>query len=93
MSFQTLQNSYPGEFARPTSHLSNTYIVPIDKSFQYESLTHNLPYGSTVYFNIQGAYPQNCSMFGFRECASNNITKTYSVPTRQKIITDNIIHK
>ena len=94
MSFQTLMNAYPGESAKPTSHLSNTYIVPIDKSFQYEALTHDMPYNSTGYFNIEGAYPQNCTMFGFRECAMNNVVKNYSVPTRQKItVVDSILRK
>lgn len=83
MTFQTIENSYSGDFARPTNHIPNVYIVPIDKSFYYGSLTHDLPYNSTVYFNIHGAYPQTCSKFGFRVCDNNNI--------QQKITTDSIL--
>ncbi len=75
MSFQSLQDSYPGQVATPMNLKHNAYIVPTDKSFGFSSLTHATPYNSTTYFGIQNAYSTtpNCTSFGYRACSGDTI--------------------
>lgn len=78
MSFQSLQNSYPGQVATPMNLRHNAYIVPVDKSLGFSSLTHAAPYNSTVYFDINNAYSKapECTSFGYRACSSNQVQAT-----------------
>ena len=75
MTFGTLNSSYGTNCATPKPLASDMYIVPVDKSFGYSALTHQLPYQSTKYFNIQGAYPSNCTTFGYRKAEGNTIIR------------------
>lgn len=78
MSFQSLKSSYPGQIATPMNLKHNAYIVPIDKSLGFSSLTHATPYNSTLYFNVNDAYSKvpDCTSFGYRACASSEIKTT-----------------
>lgn len=79
MTFGTLQQSYSIDCAQPQARLSDYYIVPTDKSLGYNALTHSLPYGSTKYFGINGAYPASCTTFGYRKASGNQIIRSTSV--------------
>jgi hypothetical protein len=78
MSFRSLESSYPGDVATPMNLRHNAYIVPIDKSLGFSSLTHATPYNSTLYFNINNAYSKTpyCTTFAYRACSSNDIQPT-----------------
>lgn len=78
MSFRTLESSYPGDVATPMNLRHNAYIVPQDKSFGFSSLTHQAPYNSTLYFDINNAYskPARCTSFVYRPCGSNQVQTT-----------------
>lgn len=79
MSFQSLQNSYTCIAATPTNLRHNAYIVPVDKSFGFSSLTHASPYNSTRYFGIGDAYSNEegaCTTFAYRGCSSDQIQTT-----------------
>lgn len=90
MSFTQLNNAYKGTYADPKPPLQNIYIVPQDKSFGINSLTHEVPYNSTVYFNIDGAYPQKCTRFGYRRCGDSQITKTINTDSILRYTTPSI---
>lgn len=79
MPFGTLSQSYSLDCATPQARVSDYYVVPIDKSFGYDALTHNLPPNSTKYFAIGGAYPPPCTTFGVRQCAGNDIIRSSSI--------------
>jgi hypothetical protein len=76
MTFLNLKSSYGGEYADPKPLLPNVYIVPKDKSFGFDSLTHDVPYTTTKYFEINGAYPQNKTTYQYRVCSQNQIKNT-----------------
>lgn len=76
MPFGTLSQSYAPNCADPKPLVSDYYIVPIDKSFGYDALTHQLPYRSTKYFAINGAYPSSCTTFGYRKADADQIIRT-----------------
>jgi hypothetical protein len=76
MTFSNLNSSYGGKYADPKPLLPNVYIVPKDKSFGFDSLTHDVPYTTTHYFGINGAYPENCTTFQYRGCSQNTFTNT-----------------
>lgn len=78
MTFGTLQQSYSTDCAQPKAHMSDYYIVPINKSFGYDALTHSLPYGTTKYFGINGAYPASCTTFGYRQASGDQIIRSTS---------------
>lgn len=78
MSFLSLQHSYPGPVATPMNLKHNAYIVPVDRSLGFSSLTHAAPYNPTTYFGIQDAYSKvpACTSFAYRACASDKIQST-----------------
>lgn len=75
MTFGTLESSYGNDCAKPKPLASDVYIVPLNKSLGYGALTHQLPYRSTTYFNIEGAYPSNCTSFGYRKAEGSTILR------------------
>lgn len=79
MTFGNLDQSYGFCAAKPQPRDAGTYIVPIDKSFGFEALTHRLPYNSTKYFRIQGAYPESCTQFGYRQASSDQVIRSTSI--------------
>lgn len=79
MPFGTLNQSYAPSCANPKPLVPDYYIVPIDKSFGYEALTHQLPYGTTKYFGINGAYPSSCTTFGYRKADTNDVIQTSAI--------------
>jgi len=76
MTFGNLDSSYGNNCAQTKPMASDIYIVPVNKSFGYGALTHNKPYSSTVYFSIDGAYPSNCTTFGYRKAQGSVIMQT-----------------
>jgi hypothetical protein len=83
MPFYELQNAYMGPYADPQPLRSDVYIVPVDKSFGFDSLTHGHSYGPSPYFGVQAAYPTHCTQFRYRECDQSKITN--------KIVTDSVL--
>jgi hypothetical protein len=59
--------------------LSNVYIVPQDKTYGYDALTHQLPQRQAGYFNIEGAYQGPCTTFAYRGCDKTSIIRTDSL--------------
>lgn len=80
MTFSNLDKSYGPNCAKPISYNPNLYIVPGDKSYGYESLTHQLPQVASGYFPIIGAYPKPCTTFGYRSCTENQIKTSLPFP-------------
>ncbi len=79
MTYSNLASSYGSVSADPKPIPSNTYIVPQDRSFGYEALTHQLPQRQNGYFSIDGAYQGPCTTFAYRGCDQNVIIKTDSI--------------
>ena len=79
MTYSNLVSSYGKVSADPLPIQSNIYIVPQDKSYGYDALTHQLPQRQTGYFNIEGAYQGPCTTFAYRGCDQSTIIKTDSV--------------
>lgn len=75
MTFRSLKDSYAGHVATPMSFKHNSYIVPMNKSLGFSSLTHGVSYNPTKYFGIEKAYSttDNCTTFGYRACSSDTI--------------------
>lgn len=64
-------NTYGGKFASSDVPSMAVQVVPVDKSFGYESLTHGNQLNGRNYFSITTAYPSNCSQFVKRNCDGN----------------------
>lgn len=77
MPFGTIESSYGTQSAQPKPLASDIYIVPVNPSFGYAALTHQKPYGTTGYFNIQGAYPSSCTTFGYRQADKSTVTRGF----------------
>jgi hypothetical protein len=79
MTYSNLISSYGKVSAEPKPIASNIYIVPQDKTYGYDALTHQLPQRQAGYFNIEGAYQGPCTTFAYRGCDQKTIIKTDSV--------------
>lgn len=77
MTFGNIETSYGNGCAIPTALKTNIYVVPIHKSMGYDALTHQQPLQSSQYFNIQGAYPDGCTTFGYRRAESSTVMHTF----------------
>ena len=69
--YPLLSQCWGGKFAEQSVPVMAVQVVPIDKSYGYDSLTHGNQLNGTNYFNVKTAYPSydnNCTRFVNRKC-------------------------
>ena len=69
--YPLLSQCWGGKIAAQSVPSMAVQVVPVDKSYGYESLTHGNQLNGTNYFNVKTAYPSydnNCTRFVNRKC-------------------------
>ena len=69
--YPLLSQCWGGNFASSLVPSMAVQVVPVDKSYGYESLTHGSQLNGNNYFNVSTAYPSyqnNCTRFVNRKC-------------------------
>lgn len=85
MTYLNLDISYGRNVAESYYRSPSLYIVPQDRSYGFDSLTHQLPQRQVGYFNIQGAYNNGqCTQFAYRGCDQSNIIQTDAILHQSK---------